>query len=85
MTRQPAGRDATRPSAVDLAARYGFRRVEHVHLRVANGASVAIVTGIAHRYPRSVRVPFSVAARLVAGGTPLTVERTEPLAETVAV
>ncbi len=61
-----------------VAARYGFRLVEHVHIRVDNGSSVATVTGTARRYPQSVRVPLAVAAQFVAAGTPLTVERTEP-------
>ena len=58
--------------------RYGFRRVEHVHIRLDNGHSVATVTGVVRRYPRTVRVPFGVAARLVAAGAPLTVESTDP-------
>lgn len=57
-----------------LAARYGFRRVERVHIRTRDGVRVATVTGVTHRYPRVVRVPVSVAARLVAAGAPLLVE-----------
>lgn len=57
------------------AERYGFRRVERVHLAVGASGVVATVTGVTHRYPRDVRVPAAVAAHLVARGVPLTVER----------
>jgi hypothetical protein len=67
------------------AARYGFRRVECVHLRVTAGGAVATVTGTAHRYPRSVRVPLTVAHRLIAAGIPVTVERDTPWREAVVV
>ena len=66
----------------DAASRYGFRRVDLVHIRVENGTSVATVTGVAHRYARPVRVPLSVAAHLVAAGAPLTVERCDRPSET---
>ena len=85
MARRLTKGTVSRPRVVDVAARYGFRRVEHVHVRIDNGASVATVTGIAHRYPHSVRVPLSVAARLVAAGAPFTVERSEPPPASVAV
>jgi len=68
-----------------LAARYGFRRIESVHLRVGDRTSTATVTGIAHRYPCSVRVPLSVAHRLVAAGARLTIERLTPSEPTVQV
>jgi hypothetical protein len=58
----------------DVGVRYGFRRVERVHLRRVDGGLSATVTGITHRYPRSVRVPLSVARRLIAAGAPLTVD-----------
>jgi hypothetical protein len=70
-------------STAAVAARYGFRRVEGVHIRIGRGGAVATVTGIAHRYPRSVRVPLAVADCLVAAGTPVTVERAEPLHESI--
>jgi hypothetical protein len=62
--------------AGDVATRYGFRRVEHVQVVIRNGSAVATVTGICHRYPRTVVVPLRVAARLVAAGAPLRVEGT---------
>lgn len=58
-----------------LATRYGFRRVERVYIHTLDGARVATVVGITHRYPHSVRVPLSVAGRLVAAGAPVTIER----------
>jgi hypothetical protein len=69
----------------DVAARYGFRRVEHVHIRINNGDSSATVLAIAHRYPRSIRVPLAVAMRLVAAGAPATIERAAPPEQAVAV
>jgi hypothetical protein len=68
---QPAG-DAR--SLAGVAARYGFRRVERVHLRVDGRATVAMVTGVVHRYPRTVRVALPIASRLVAAGAPLVIE-----------
>lgn len=68
-----------RSTVGDLGARYGFRRVECVHILVTNGHAVAEVTGVVHRYPRTVRVPLSFASRLVAAGAPLTIERTDSL------
>jgi hypothetical protein len=65
---------AAHGGATDVASRYGFRRVEHVHIVLGNGSSLAMVTGVCHRYPRSVRVPLHVATRFVAAGAPLTVE-----------
>ena len=76
---------AARAGASDVAARYGFHRVEHVHILVGNGFAEATVTGICHRYPRAVRVPLRVAARLVAAGAPLTVERGDIVPGTAAV
>lgn len=60
-----------------MAVRYGFRRVECVHLRTADGAVSATVVGVTHRYPRSIRVPLSLARRLVVAGAPLTVDGVE--------
>ena len=71
-----SGRQMSAPPAeggADTSDHYGFRRVEHVHI-VIGEPTVAVVTGICHRYPHSVRVPLSVAARFVANGAPLTVE-----------
>jgi hypothetical protein len=62
--------------AGDVATRYGFRRVERVEVVIRNGSPLATVTGICHRYPRTVAVPLRVAARLVAAGAPLRVEGT---------
>ena len=64
---------ATAGGAVDASGHYGFRRVEHVHI-VIGEPTIAMVTGICHRYSHSVRVPLGVAARFVAAGAPLTVE-----------
>jgi hypothetical protein len=51
---------------------YGFRRVDRVHVRVdADGQATAEVTGIVHRYPRTIAVPMSVANDLILAGVPL--------------
>jgi hypothetical protein len=68
-------------NAVDgrsLGRDFGFRRVDCVRVvvdGVDGGLSHAEVTGVVHRYPRTVSVPMRVAARLVAGGAPLVVQR----------
>lgn len=61
-------------STLDVASRYGFRRIERVHITSSKTTSTATLTGVAHRYPSSVRVPLEVAARLIAAGVPTTVE-----------
>jgi hypothetical protein len=54
---------------------YGFRRVDRVHIAVDRaGHASADVTGILHRYPRTVPVPLSVANQLVLDGVPLDLE-----------
>lgn len=76
----PRHTPAEGPSTLgDLGARYGFRRVECVHILVDNGRTVAEVTGVVHRYPRTVRVPLRFASRLVAAGAPLAIEGTDSL------
>jgi hypothetical protein len=67
--------EAARLRATDIGAHYGFRHVEHVHIATEHGSTVATVTGVVHRYPRSVRVPLRVAAGLVAAGAPFTVHQ----------
>lgn len=52
----------------------GLRRVEGVRVVVGGGRSVAEVTGVAHRCPRTFRVPLAAAARLAEAGVPLCVE-----------
>ena len=49
----------------------GFRRVELVRVYFEGETAAAAVTGIIHRYPRTVRVPLSVASRLIAAGAPV--------------
>lgn len=67
----------TSPNLRDVARRYGFRRVDRVHLIVGNGATAAKVTGVTHRYPHSLPAPLSVAARLIAAGAPLSIEQVD--------
>jgi hypothetical protein len=71
-------RGEQRASLRHVAARYGFRRVERVHVVVNDGVTLATVAGIVHRYPRCVPVPLSVAIELVAAGARLTVEHLAP-------
>lgn len=66
--------EAGRPGLGSLAASLGFRRVEQVRILVRPGATVAEVTGVVHRYPRTVRVPLPVAHRLARDGAPLRIE-----------
>jgi len=56
---------------------FGFRRIERVRVVLEGGHATAEVTGIVHRYPRTVRVPLRVATQLVLDGAPLTIERVE--------
>lgn len=51
-----------------------FRRVELVRVTVAPGEVIAEVTGVLHRYPRTVRVSMATARELVAAGAPLRVD-----------
>lgn len=50
---------------------FGFRRVEQVRVSIEGTHPRAVVLGTLHRCPHAVRVPLSVAARLVAAGAPL--------------
>jgi hypothetical protein len=53
----------------------GLRRIEEVRVIVGGGGhSVATVTGIAHRYPRTFRVPLAAATRIADTGVPLHIE-----------
>jgi hypothetical protein len=57
---------------------YGFRRVDRVHIYVDRaGHASADVTGVLHRYPRTLRVPLVVANQLVLDGAPLDLELAE--------
>lgn len=64
--------------ASSAADRYGFRRVERVSIRIGHAGTVATVTGVAHRCPRTVRVPLTVAHSLIASGAPFDIDRAEP-------
>jgi hypothetical protein len=52
----------------------GLRRIEEVRVIVGGPHSVAEVTGIAHRYPRTFRVPLAAAAQLADAGVPMHIE-----------
>jgi hypothetical protein len=62
-----------RPATVPAAA-LGLRRIEQVRVIVGESRTVAEVTGIAHRYPRTFRVSLSTAAQLADAGVPLRIE-----------
>lgn len=64
--------------AVGTAASVGLRRIEQVRLIVGPDGTVAEVTGIAHRYPRTIRIPLAAAARLCGAGVPFRVEHSSP-------
>lgn len=53
----------------------GFRHVRYVVLHRGDGGVRAEVVGIAHRAPRRVTVPLSLAARLAADGVPVVTMR----------
>lgn len=57
-----------------LSASLGFRRLESVRLIVDADGTIAEVTGVLHRVPRTVRVPLRTAARLIANGAPVRVD-----------
>ncbi len=52
----------------------GLRRIEQVRVIVGPRRTVAEVTGIAHRYPRTFRVSLTTAAQLADAGVPLRIE-----------
>ncbi len=59
-----------RPSA----AVPGLRRVEQLRVIVGGGNPIALVTAVAHRYPREFRVTMATAARLADAGVPVRIE-----------
>ena len=52
----------------------GLRRIEQVRVIIGRERTVAEVTGVAHRYPRTFRVSLTTAARLADAGVPLRIE-----------
>lgn len=64
----------TAPDALARAARAaGFSRIECVRIVRTGSASRAEVTGVLHRYPRTVPVSMATARRLVAAGAPMSI------------
>jgi len=55
-------------------AALGFRRVEFVRVVVGEGRPYGEVSGVAHRYPRTVRVSVATAHRLAEAGVPSWIE-----------
>lgn len=62
-----------RAATVDPAL--GLRRVSFVRVRLGDSWVRAEVVGVGHRWPRTLTVPLSVAARLAADGVPIVVRR----------
>lgn len=62
------------PHGAEARAASQFRHVELVRVTVAPGQVVAEVTGVLHRYPRTMRVSLATATELVAAGAPLRIE-----------
>jgi hypothetical protein len=52
----------------------GFRRVEYVRLIVDEDGTTAEVTGVAHRLPRTIRIPLRTANALIEAGVPSRIE-----------
>jgi hypothetical protein len=63
------------PGLAAVARAAGFRSVERVRLTVGQGATLAEVTGVVHRYPRTVPISLTTAGRLVAAGAPVQIDR----------
>jgi len=66
----------------------GFRRVDYVSLIVDDEGTTAEVTGVAHRLPRTIRVPLSTANALIEAGVPRRLEarhttHRDPRAQTI--
>jgi hypothetical protein len=66
---QTPPRQATVPTGA-----LGLRRIEQVRVIVSERRTVAEVTGIAHRYPRTFRVSLAAAAQLADAGVPMRIE-----------
>jgi hypothetical protein len=60
--------------ATVAAGALGLRRIEQVRVIVGESRTVAEVTGIGHRYPRTFRVSLATAAQLADAGVPLRIE-----------
>lgn len=69
---QPQPQGTAPPRGGDAAL--GFRRVEYVRVVVGEGRPYGEVSGIAHRYPRTVRVSVATANRLAEAGVPTWIE-----------
>lgn len=70
-------REPLTPSPARLRAearRAGFRRVELVSCITDGARAAAEVTGVLHRYPRTVPVSLATAARLAAAGAPVQIQ-----------
>lgn len=72
-----AHRAAPGPSGASCDPALGLRRVSYVRVRLGEAWVRAEVVGVGHRWPRTVPVPMSVAARLAAEGVPVVVRREE--------
>ena len=62
------------PHTAGSTGALGLRRIEQVRVIVGPRRTVAEVTGIAHRYPRTFRVSLTTAAQLADAGVPLRIE-----------
>ena len=61
------------PSLSVAAGAAGFQSVEVVRVVVDGTTAAATVTGVLHRYPRTVPVSLATARRLVTAGAPVRV------------
>jgi hypothetical protein len=52
----------------------GLRRIDHVRVFIGSGRPTAQVFGVGHRFPRTLPVSLSVAARLGDAGVPVHIE-----------
>jgi len=70
--------DTTTPipaPGLDAATRAaGFQRIEVVRVVVDGRTTSATVTGVLHRYPRTVPVSLATARRLASAGAPVRVD-----------
>jgi len=70
----PAHPQTTTTGSPGVDAVLGFRRVEFVRVVVGEGRPYGEVSGVAHRYPRTIRVSVATANRLAEAGVPTWIE-----------
>ena len=60
----------------------GLRRISWVTVTVEDGHATAVVHGLGHRFPKTVRISLRAALELAADGTPTVVRHANSTAKT---